>query len=174
MKMLGLAVAVGLTLTGYRVSAQTAASQASKSATPVRATVSETPSVKTTPIVPKTIDKVPESRLSGKSSLPNTIDQSESIKRMLDEIKDAQAKFLEEQKGLQERIKTASDDQRERLRADIQEKREQFMQQQKDMREEFRKRLNELRDQLKDHGELFNDNRQQLRERVRDRRGTDN
>jgi hypothetical protein len=47
------------------------------------------------------------------------------------------------------------------------------LQQQKELLEEFRKRVNELKDQLKDHGEVIDDAKEQAKSRARQRKGGD-
>lgn len=114
-----------------------------------------------------------DARQNGKPE-KDRVSFSEAVKKLLEEIKAAEAIFLKEQKDLQEKIRDATDDQRDRLRVVIQDKREQFLQQQKDMRDEFRRRVNELREELKDHGELFEQPKEMARERIRQRKGGDN
>jgi hypothetical protein len=98
----------------------------------------------------------------------------DQIKRMLDDFKGAQARFVAEERRLQRKLQNSSADARDKIREEIKEKREAFLEQQKNFRDEVQKRTAEMKDQLKDHKDLINEAKDQTKEKIRQRRGGDN
>ena len=96
----------------------------------------------------------------------------ESLKELLKQINAAEAQFIKEHQALQQQLKNAKEEQRDLIRSQIQDKKDQFFQQQKELRDDYRRRVLELRDQLKDHKDLIDDAKEQIKSKPR--KGGDN
>jgi hypothetical protein len=120
---------------------------------------------------------VDKAKAAGKpvvQGLRDRLDQAERtdpslIRRLLEDFKAAQKKFLDEQKQLQKQWKDAPAAQRETIRGQLRDKRDAFLEQQKEMREEIRKRVDELKSQLPEHSDVIEDAREQAVEHRKDK-----
>jgi molecular chaperone DnaK (HSP70) len=101
-------------------------------------------------------------------------DYSDQVKKLIDDAKAAQVKYLSELNDLQHQLKDATDDQKDKIRAEIRDKRDAFLEQQKEMREEFRKRVQELKDELKDHQDVINSAKEKAQDQTKPRKGGNN
>ncbi len=98
----------------------------------------------------------------------------DQVKKMLDDIKAARAKFLQEQKDLQNKLKDASEADRDQIRQQMRDKRDQFLEQEKDMREEFQRRVNDLKSQLPNHGDVIDNAKDGAKGKGNQRKGGPN
>jgi hypothetical protein len=102
---------------------------------------------------------------------PALVISPDQIKKIVEDFKAAQSKFLAEQKKLQQQLQSAGADAREKIREQMKEKREVFLEQHKLIREEIQKRVADLRDQLKDHKDLVDEAKEEAKDKARQRRG---
>ena len=93
------------------------------------------------------------------------------VRKMIDDFKEAQARFVEEEKALKSKLTEAKENDRALIRSEIQSRREAFLDQQRDAREEIRKRVAELKDRLKDHQEIIDQSKEQARGTATGRKG---
>jgi hypothetical protein len=98
------------------------------------------------------------------------VDPSEELKRIRDEFKQAQNRFVEEQKELRQKLKEATEDDRARIRSEIQIKRQGFLEAQREAQDEIRRRLIDLKDQLKDHREAVDAAKEEVNDKTKGRK----
>jgi len=101
----------------------------------------------------------------------NKLEDSDGVRQMLEDFKQAQNRFLEEQKQLRQRLKEATEDDRARIRHELQLKRQTFLDAQADRREEIRRTAKDLKDTLKDHRDVLDAAKEDAKERATNRKG---
>ena len=96
---------------------------------------------------------------------------ADSVKKLIDEFKQARTDFLQEQKQLHQQLKEASEDGRAQLRAQIDAKKQLFLDQQRELRDEIKRRVGDLKDTLKDHRDVLDAAKESAKDQARNRKG---
>ena len=108
-----------------------------------------------------------------RSDKSNQPDASGELKKIRDEFKQVQNRFVEEQKELRQKLKEATEDDRARIRNEIQTKRQSFVDQQVQVRDEIRRLMQDLKDKLKDHRDVLDAAKEDAKDKAKARKGGD-
>ena len=100
------------------------------------------------------------------------MDPSEELKKIREDFKQAQNRFVEEQKELRQKLKEATDDDRARIRTEMQTKRQSFIDQPSaKSRSQIRELANDLKDKLKDHRDIVDAAKEEAKDKTKGRKG---